>query len=291
MGTDTGIEYVNHSLGFWKGCHPVDECCDNCYAADNAERWDWDFSTVQRTAKSTWRQPLVKTRGTGEYKWKPGERIFVCSLSDFFHKDADPWRPEAMGVIKDRPDLVWLIVTKRIEWALTKLTHSSHEFTQDNFPNIWIIPTCGTQQMANTRIPIALALRNKFPWIKIGVSAEPLLESIDFERNIDVPNRRKINFLNGDYHDYIGRDESGHAMFADLPSGTIGAGRGIDQIFIGCESGSKRRPCKIKDVRSIVDQFKMWGKACFVKQLNIDRRVVKDPVIIKRLGFPQELAK
>ncbi len=292
MGTDSGIEYVNHSMGFWKGCHPIDECCDHCYAADNAKKYGWDFSTVQRTSKSIWRQPFVKSRDTKQYKWKAGERIFVCSLSDFFHRDADRWRPEAMQVIRDRPDLVWLIVTKRIERVVSCFGVRSLDFTQANYPNLWIIPTCGTQRMANRRIPIALAVRIKYPWINIGVSAEPLLEEIDFERNIDVPNGRMINFLSGDFWNCIGPDGEGHAMYSDMPSGTIGAGRGIDQVFVGAESRGVHpgRVCDPVWIRNIADQFKTRGKACFVKQVRYGRRLIKDPEEIKSLNFPQELA-
>jgi len=290
MGTDTGIEYADHSLNFWRGCQPVDECCDHCYAADNAKQYGWDFSKVQRTSKSTWRQPFVKDRGTGRYKWQTGDRIFVCSLSDFFHKDADEWRQDAMGVFKDRPDLVWLIVTKRIERA-AGCFNLTHDFSQKNYPNIWIVPTCGTQKMADARIPVALELKAKYPWIKIGVSAEPLLEEIDIDKYSEpciCPECGNIETLDG--YDVLGAEDDN--VFCNKCGYEVAAKceQGIDQVFIGCESGPKRRPCKLEDVRSIVDRCEESPTACFVKQVNIDGRVVKDPVIIERLGLPQELA-
>ena len=51
---------------------------------------------------------------------------------------------------------------------------------------------------------------------------------------------------------------------------------GIDWIIIGCESGPKRRPCKLEWVRSIVEQCKAAGVPVFVKQLDLDGRVSKD---------------
>jgi hypothetical protein len=30
-------------------------------------------------------------------------RMFTCSLSDFFHKKADPWRDDAWKIIKSTP--------------------------------------------------------------------------------------------------------------------------------------------------------------------------------------------
>jgi hypothetical protein len=40
------------------------------------------------------------------------KRVFTCSLSDFFHVKADPWRDEAWPIIKKSSRLVWLILTK-----------------------------------------------------------------------------------------------------------------------------------------------------------------------------------
>ena len=299
MGTDTKIEYVNHSMNFWKGCNKVSAGCLNCFAADNAELYGWDFSKVQGTSRATWHQPFVKSHDTREYKWKPGERIFVCSLSDFFHKDADEWRRSAMQVIKDRPDLVWLIVTKRIERATDDINFISGDFTQKNYPNLWIIPTCENQEMANKRIPPALELKAKYPWIKIGVSIEPMLEEIDLSYHglgITCPTCGGKGEITDPEH-WMHPNQTGDAEGEtwcldcnDLTAGINGVVIGIDQVFIGCESGPKRRPCNIEDVRSIVDQGEAANTACFVKQLDIDGRFVKDPQIIKRLGFPQELA-
>ena len=50
----------------------------------------------------------------------------------------------------------------------------------------------------------------------------------------------------------------------------------IDQIIIGCESGPKRRPCKIEWVRSLVEQAKEAGVNIFVKQLDINGKVSHD---------------
>lgn len=46
--------------------------------------------------------------------WRRPEMIFTCSLSDFFHKDGDPWRPRAWEVIRRTPHHRYHILTKRI---------------------------------------------------------------------------------------------------------------------------------------------------------------------------------
>lgn len=51
---------------------------------------------------------------------------------------------------------------------------------------------------------------------------------------------------------------------------------GIDWIIVGCESGPKRRPCKIKWIESIA--YKCWeaNVPLFIKQMEINGKVEKD---------------
>ncbi len=51
---------------------------------------------------------------------------------------------------------------------------------------------------------------------------------------------------------------------------------GVDQVIIGCESGHKRRPCKLEWVRSIVEQCRAAGVPVHVKQLEINGKVTSD---------------
>ena len=177
MGENSGIKYVDRSIGFWVGCDKVSDGCLNCYMFTEQKRYGGDPTVVRRTSRNTWHKPFVKNRKTKEYNWKPGERVFVCPWSDFFHKDADAWREDAWQVIYDRPDLHWVIVTKRIHDAAERLPKP---FTQEAFPNITILATCENQEMADLRIPPLLKLKQKHPFVKIGVSAEPLLGEINF---------------------------------------------------------------------------------------------------------------
>ena len=47
-------------------------------------------------------------------------------------------------------------------------------------------------------------------------------------------------------------------------------------VVVGCESGPKRRPCKIEWVESIVDQCRAAGVPVFVKQIDIGGKCVAD---------------
>lgn len=58
----------------------------------------------------------------------------------------------------------------------------------------------------------------------------------------------------------------------------------ISLVIIGCESGPKRRPCKVEWVRDLVQQCQATNTAVFVKQLSINGKVEHD---IEK--FPEDL--
>lgn len=57
----------------------------------------------------------------GEYHIKPGKIVATCFATDFFLPEADEWRKEAWAMIKERSDLDFLILTKRIDRFLESL--------------------------------------------------------------------------------------------------------------------------------------------------------------------------
>jgi protein gp37 len=61
----------------------------------------------------TWRGPLKWNRQAAAEGRR--QRVFACSLSDFFHPDADQCRDEAWGLKRECENLDWLILTKRPE--------------------------------------------------------------------------------------------------------------------------------------------------------------------------------
>ncbi len=74
-------------------------------------RYGRDPSVVVRT--KTWGEPLrwqKKADAAGRTYL-----VFTCSWSDWFHADADAWRPEAWDVVRRCPNLVFQILTKRPE--------------------------------------------------------------------------------------------------------------------------------------------------------------------------------
>lgn len=267
MGTDSKIEYVNHSLNFWVGCQSVPDSpgCDNCYARKQMKMYGRNPYKVVRTSKAIWRQPLVKSRETGNYKWKSGERVFICTWSDFFHHEADSWRTEAWDVMRKRPDLKWVIVTKRMEMA------SSWIPLNWEWNNRTIMVTTENQAKADERIPQLLALGNQFDNLTLGLSIEPMLEKIWLGSCLGITEAViPTPFYGAKQYDHFYKKEWSLPGLKETPAK-------IDWAAVGCESGPKRRPCKLEHIKSIVDQFKAANKPLFVKQLSINGKVSHKP--------------
>jgi protein gp37 len=154
----------------WHGCTKISPGCLNCYVYRGDARYGRDSSTVIKT--QSFDLPLRKNR-QGDYKIPPGETVYTCFTSDFFIEDADAWRQEAWAIIRQRPDLQFFIITKRItrfetaapsDWGAGSL-----------YDNVVIYSTVENQAMANLRLPIlrAAPIRHK------GIVCEPLLEQLD----------------------------------------------------------------------------------------------------------------
>jgi len=103
------------------------------------------------------------------------QRVFTCSLSDFFHPGADAWRREAWEIIRRTENLDWLILTKRPELARDRLPPD----WGNGYPNVWLGVTCGCVTSL-----YRLEHLRQIPAVIKFVSAEPLLERMDFRAHL-----------------------------------------------------------------------------------------------------------
>jgi protein gp37 len=152
----------------WHGCRKISPGCQNCYVYRGDSKFGRDSYEVRKTQNFT--LPVQKNR-QGLYKLLPGETVHTCFTSDFFFEDADPWRQEAWHMIRARPDLMFLIITKRI----SRFSGSLPEDWGSGYDNVILYTTVENQAMADARLPLLLAapLRHK------GIVCEPLLGPID----------------------------------------------------------------------------------------------------------------
>jgi len=173
MAENSGISWTHNTQNFWVGCDKVAPECSKCYISrilskQGREPWGKMYRT------QTWEDPWNWEREAA--RLKQAKRVFTCSLSDFFHVKADPWRKEAWSIIKYTPHLVWLVLTKRPELIERRLPHD----WGTGYKNVWLGVSTGCRMTLNKmdtlrRIPAAVRF----------VSAEPLLEDISQNINLD----------------------------------------------------------------------------------------------------------
>ncbi len=167
MVRNDGISWTHDTLNFWLGCDKVSEECWHCYILQFLRKLDLKAWGEVVRAKSTWGKSIkweYELGGTDQYM-----RMFTCSLSDFFHKKADPWRDEAWEIIKNTPHCVFLILTKRPERIAKHLPKDWGA----GYKNVWLGVSIGS----NKRVHRADVLR-KIPAAVRFLSCEPLLEDI-----------------------------------------------------------------------------------------------------------------
>lgn len=194
MAKDSGITWTDNTWNPWQGCHKVSPGCANCYMFREKNRYGQDPATVIRSKPATFNSPL---------KWKEPAKVFVCSWSDFFIEEADPWRDEAWETIRNTPHLTYQILTKRPENIAGRLPEGWP------FKNVWLGVTAENQEQADRRIPILLST----PAALRFVSVEPMVGPVDL----------------------------GHDLCRAWSDGGLTMGRYLDWVICGGESGPEAR--------------------------------------------------
>lgn len=152
----------------YHGCRKTSPGCLHCYVYRRDSEFGKDSSQITKNA--AFDLPVQKNR-RGEYRLQiDSEPVFCCMTSDFFLEEADEWRPELWKMIRERSDLSFTIITKRIQRFLVALP----EDWGSGYENVTVLCTCEDQTHANLRLPyfLTLPIRHK------GIICEPMLEAI-----------------------------------------------------------------------------------------------------------------
>lgn len=157
----------------WTGCYPASDGCANCYFyGPNAKRYGQN--TIVKTDKFDW--PIRKNK-KGEYNIKGGKILATCFATDFFLPEADVWRGDVWAMVKERQDIDFLILTKRIDRFASALPAD----WEDGYDNVNIGCTVENQALADSRLPLFLS----YPIKRRFVAVSPLLEQIDLSAYLD----------------------------------------------------------------------------------------------------------
>lgn len=158
----------------WHGCKKYSEGCKNCYVYRRDGSVGRDAGTVTKNADFD--LPLRKNR-RGEYKVERGSTVWCCMTSDFFLAEADIWRNDIWSIIRERSDVDFVIITKRI----TRFYDCIPDDWGDGWDNVTLCCTCENRKRATERLPVfsAAPIKHKI------IICEPLLERINISPYLD----------------------------------------------------------------------------------------------------------
>jgi protein gp37 len=171
MAKTSYISWSDAPWNPWYGCDKVggaESECANCYIGRILEKKQGlqAWGKIYR-AKSTWDLPRKMQRKAEAERKRC--KLFTCSLSDFFHRGADEWRQEAWDIIKQCPDVDFLVLTKRAHRIAACLPRDWGE----GWANVWLGVSVGRISTAHR-----IDKLRKIPACIRFISAEPLLESL-----------------------------------------------------------------------------------------------------------------
>lgn len=227
----------------------------------------WADKTWDPIRDGGWEQPLY---------WRVPARVSV--EDDLFHEHVpDKWLDEIFAVMALAPHHTFILTTKRPERmrqylmarngignsALCTSINSIPSNLGDRrgalsmpLPNVWLGVSVEDQPSADERISIILDTPAAVRWVNF----DPALEHVDLSSlTVQICN------------------ECGKPVYVDsflarkrccCTEGPEPVNRAVlDWVVVGGESGPGARPCNVEWIRSIVEQCREAGVACFVKQL------------------------
>lgn len=207
----------------WHGCHRFSEACKNCYVFHFDKKRNIDTEIVKKNAEF---DKIIKKDRSGNYKIPDGVEVAVCLTSDFFIKEADPWRDEVWQMIKQRPKVKFVIFTKRYNRIKECLPYDFGSL----YDHVAINLTCENQKRIDERLPsfIDLPVKTK------GVLVSPMLEKVDMECYLETG---KIDYVYVSGENYDGARELDFDWVKDLQEQC----KRTDTSFIFYDTGNKFR--------------------------------------------------
>lgn len=156
----------------WHGCIKKSEGCENCYMYFLDRQRQKNGADIYKVQNS-FDYPLQRDK-SGQYKIRSGEMVRVCMTSDFFLEQADIWRPKAWEIIRQRPDIIFFLLTKRPERVAVCLP----ENWGDGWENVFFNVTCENQKRADEKMSLLLSL----PFKHKGVFVAPFIGSVSLKK-------------------------------------------------------------------------------------------------------------
>lgn len=175
MAENSGISWTDNTFNPWIGCTKISPACDFCYAETwdekfGGERWGAKAARTRTNAKN-WNRVRRWNRLAGEANRMT--IVFCASLADVFdnHRSIEQaWRDDLWLLIRETPNLAWMLLTKRPQ--------NIARFLPDDwgagYPNVALGVSAENQEETDRRVPLLLSV----PAAGRFLSMEPLLEKV-----------------------------------------------------------------------------------------------------------------
>ena len=158
----------------WRGCHRKSEGCMHCYIHKGDAKRGVDTSQIIKTDKFD--APIARKKN-GEYKIKSGSIVYVCFQSDFLIAEADEWRSECWDMIRERSDLHFIFLTKRIERFMDCIPYD----WGNGYTNVTVGVSVENQKRADER----LSILKQLPIVHKNIILQPMISAIDLSGYLD----------------------------------------------------------------------------------------------------------
>lgn len=252
----TKIEWATRVWNPITGCTNT---CSFCYARKFANRLK---SHPNKAVANKYRlgfKPTVHHELFFEpRKWRKPERVFVCSMGEFFD-------PTLKGEVSLRllnimaeftGKHTFMLLTRRADYMLDTITTFCRQNNIEQLPkNIWCGVSVSTQKEANTLIPILLNVPAQIKFVSI----EPLTEKI-----------RLLNMSREDvHHDFLDGSFIKGLKYPEVYRPEISKTPKLDWVIVGGMTGSNATPLHPDWVRELRNEcfdsntpffFKSWGE-------------------------------
>lgn len=261
---DTRIEWAHKVWNPITGCSPVSEGCQNCYARRMANRLRGRCGYPK---ENPFKVTLHPERLDEPLKWRKPRKVFVCSMSDLFHPDVPfdyitqvfdvmcSWRwpnkeAERIGdeSLLEDPGHTYMVLTKRPERVQDWLQWLFEYWPGDSPVNVNLSAEghfgrhiwFGVTAENQQRADERIPILLQIPATVRFVSVEPMLGPVDLTNFIIGPNK-------------------------------------LDWVICGSETGPNHRETCIEWIGDLCDQCEHAGVPFFLKQMEIDGKIVKMP--------------
>lgn len=178
MAERTEIPWADGTFNGWIGCTKVSPGCVQCYAEADFDhrkhRAEWGPGKPRiRTSADNWNKPKQWNRKHAEFyaKHVRRRRVFCASLGDVFDPEVpEEWRTDLWELIRQTPNLDWLLLTKRAD----RIVEFLPEDWGKGYDNVWLGVTVENKKHGLPRVDILREIPAKVRFL----SCEPLLEDL-----------------------------------------------------------------------------------------------------------------